>query len=99
MNAIAIANESEQAGLESDPELGACARMSQITVPTMVACGTLDLPAFTVGNRMLANSLPQGEFVALEDMAHLPSLEAPAVVAELVVRALAGGGCAATPSV
>ena len=90
MNAIVIANEQEQAELERDPELDAWTHLAQIVVPATVACGTLDLQAFSVRSRTLANGLPRGEFVALEGMAHLPSLEAPAVVAQLVARAVAG---------
>jgi pimeloyl-ACP methyl ester carboxylesterase len=90
MNAIAIANESERAELESDPELGAWDRLSEIAAPATVACGTLDLPEFSVHGRMLAEGLPRGGFVALEGMAHLPALEGPAVVAQLVSGALEG---------
>lgn len=88
MNAIVIANEHEQSELEADTRLGAWNRLSEISAPVTIGCGTLDLPGILTRSETLADCLPCGEFVALEGMAHLPSLEAPAVVAELVARAV-----------
>ena len=88
MNAIVIANEGVQAELEGGPEVLAWDLLSEITVPTTVACGMLDLTGILTRSRTLADSLPHGEFVALDGVAHLPSLEAPAAVAELVAGAL-----------
>jgi pimeloyl-ACP methyl ester carboxylesterase len=88
MNAIVIANESVQAELEAGPDVLAWNHLSEITVPTMVGCGTLDVTGIVTRSRTLAKSLPRGEFVALDGVAHLPSLEAPAAVAQLVAGAL-----------
>jgi pimeloyl-ACP methyl ester carboxylesterase len=90
MNATALAAEERQGELEDDSGIDAWARLEQIAVPVTVACGTLDLPMFRDRCRELAARLPRAEHVALEGVAHLPSLEAPAVVAELVRRALDG---------
>jgi pimeloyl-ACP methyl ester carboxylesterase len=62
--------------------------LPQITVPTVVGCGTLDLTGIVARSRTLAKSLPRGKFVALDGVAHLPSLEAPAAIAQLVAEAL-----------
>lgn len=43
MNAIVIANESVQAELEAGPDVLAWNHLSEIRVPTMVGCGSLDL--------------------------------------------------------
>lgn len=88
MNAIVIANESVQAELEAGPDVRAWNLLSEITVPTTVGCGALDLTGIVARSRALAKSLPRAEFVALDGVAHLPSLEAPAAVAQLVVGAL-----------
>ena len=88
MDQVVIANESEQAELEAGPDVLAWKRLSQITVPTTVACGTLDLTGIIARSRRLAETLPRGTFVALAGMAHLPSLEAPAAVAQLITDAL-----------
>ena len=88
MNAIVVANEREQAELETTPDILAWDLLAEITVPTTVGCGTLDLPGIVARSQTLAESLPRGEFVALEGVAHLPALEAPATVAQLVAAAL-----------
>ena len=62
--------------------------LPEITVPTVVGCGMLDLTGIVGRSRTLAKSLPGEEFVALDGVAHLPSLEAPAAVAQLVAAAL-----------
>jgi pimeloyl-ACP methyl ester carboxylesterase len=41
-------------------------------------------------SRHLADRLPNSQYVVLEGMAHLRQLESPAVVAELILRALNG---------
>jgi pimeloyl-ACP methyl ester carboxylesterase len=87
MNAIVIANESEQAELEEAPDVLAWEVLAEIAVPTTVGCGTLDLTGIVTRSQTLAKSLPRGEFVALDGVAHLASLEAPATVARLVAEA------------
>jgi pimeloyl-ACP methyl ester carboxylesterase len=88
MNRVVIANASEQTELEVGPDVFAWNRLSQISSPTTVACGTLDLAGIIARSRTLAETLPRGTFVALAGMAHLPSLEAPAAVAQLITNAL-----------
>jgi pimeloyl-ACP methyl ester carboxylesterase len=88
MNAIVIANEIAQAELEAGPDVLAWNRLSEVTVPTVVGSGTLDLPELVTQSRTLATSLPRGEFVALDDVAHLPSVEAPHVLAQLIAGAI-----------
>ena len=87
MNAIVIANESERAELEAAPDVQAWDVLAEVSVPTTVGCGTLDLTGIVTRSQTLAKSLPRGEFVALDGVAHLPSLEAPATVARLVAEA------------
>ncbi len=91
MNAIVLAGERDQAELEQDPDTGAWSRLSEIGVPVTVACGTIDVPAIVDQGRRLAKAVPSGSFVALGQLAHLPALEAPAAVANLVAQTLAAG--------
>jgi pimeloyl-ACP methyl ester carboxylesterase len=91
MNAIVLANESEQAELERESETAAWNRLSEIRVPVTVACGTLDVAPIIDQSQTLAQQLARGRFVALPGMAHLPSLEAPRAVAGLIGEALDAG--------
>jgi pimeloyl-ACP methyl ester carboxylesterase len=91
MNAIVLANEERQLELEDKPEIDAWSRLGEIPVPVTVACGMLDVPAMIADGRALAEAAPHGRFVALEGMAHLPSLEAPETVAALIAEAVAPG--------
>ena len=63
-------------------------RIGRLTVPVTVACGLLDVPAVIDESRAIADRIPGARFTELEDVAHLPSLEAPERVAELVRRAV-----------
>jgi pimeloyl-ACP methyl ester carboxylesterase len=70
----------------------AWSRLDQVLVPTTVACGDLDLGFLVAGSRDLARRLPDGHHRVLEGMAHLPYLEQPDVIAELVSEAVTAPG-------
>ncbi len=89
MNAVALAHEAEQEGFESASEINAWERLGQIMVPAVIACGELDVPACLNRARVIAAGLPNGELAVLPGIAHLPSLEAPALVADLILRTVA----------
>jgi pimeloyl-ACP methyl ester carboxylesterase len=85
MNRIVLANgESEMDGAAG---LDAAARLDEISVPAVVACGELDVPIKLERCAELARSLPHGSYQALPGRAHLPYLEAPDEVAALIARA------------
>lgn len=90
MNAMVLANEPQQQEFENAPETDAWARLSQIEIPVVVGAGTLDVPSIVTDAASLASTVAQGSFVALDGVAHLPSLEAPGVVAGLVRGTLEG---------
>jgi len=79
---------------ERDPEesgksgITAWSRLEEIAVPVTVACGTLDLPFIMARSKELADWLPHSRFETFDGMAHLPYLEQPAVVAELIKSAV-----------
>jgi pimeloyl-ACP methyl ester carboxylesterase len=86
MNAIALKNDMPEESGKSG--LSAWSRLEEISVPVTVACGDLDLPFVIARGRELANWLPKSRFHIFEGMAHLPYLEQPAVVAELITSSI-----------
>lgn len=52
-------------------------RLGEIGVPTLVLAGDLDVSDLRVVGREMVTLLPQGEFIELEGVAHLPQLETP----------------------
>jgi len=63
-------------------------RLEEIQVPALVACGDRDLPFLINRTQELASRLPQGSHVVLPETAHLPYLEQPDAVADVVRRFL-----------
>jgi pimeloyl-ACP methyl ester carboxylesterase len=87
MNAIILRNGDREDGGGSGVD--AWHRLEEIQAPAMVGCGGLDVPFLIARSRELAGRLPRAQFRELPGMAHQPYLEAPAVVADLVLAALA----------
>jgi pimeloyl-ACP methyl ester carboxylesterase len=67
-----------------DSGLHAWSQVESIEIPTVVGCGDLDVPFMIDRSRLLAERLPQGRFALLPGVAHLPGLEQPDLVADLV---------------
>ena len=84
MNRIVIANE-QIAESDGASGLDAASRVPEIAVPTVVACGALDVPLKLRRSAELAEALPNGTYRSLPGRAHLPYLEAPEEVAELIL--------------
>lgn len=63
-------------------------RLDEIDMPAMVATGSLDVSELLTITPELAARLPKGRFEILEGVAHLPSMEAPERVAELIRASL-----------
>jgi pimeloyl-ACP methyl ester carboxylesterase len=85
MNEIVLRNDvPEDAGASG---VDAWRRLSEVAVPVTVACGDLDA-SFLVGrSRELAERLPQGRHRVLPGVAHMPFLEQPAMVAQVIADA------------
>lgn len=83
MNRIVIANGEPE--IEGAGGLDAASRLNEITVPTIVACGELDVPTMVQRSAELADSLPNATYRALPGRAHLPYLEAENEVAALIL--------------
>lgn len=88
MNAIVLADDvPEEAGASG---VDAWNRLDGVPLPVTVACGDLDVPFLVERSRELACRLPNARHRVLGGVAHLPQLEQPGAVAELVVHALNG---------
>jgi pimeloyl-ACP methyl ester carboxylesterase len=87
MNRIVLANDAA-AEFDGASGVDAAARIEEITVPALVACGELDLPTLVRRSAELAGRLPAGRHHSLPGRAHLPYLEAPEEIAALIRQAL-----------
>jgi pimeloyl-ACP methyl ester carboxylesterase len=85
MNEIILRNDvPEDAGAIDSNAWG---RIDDLRVPVTVACGDLDVPFLMTRSRELADRLPFGRFVELSGVAHLPQMERPDEVTNLVLAA------------
>jgi pimeloyl-ACP methyl ester carboxylesterase len=86
MNAIILRNgDREDSG---DNGVDAWSRLAEVTMPTTVACGSLDAGFLIEMSKELASRLPDGRYVELPGVAHQPYLERPGVVADLILAAV-----------
>lgn len=90
MNRIALANEDpgEDAGKSG---VDAWQRAGEVTVPTLVAYGELDVPFLVERCHELVRRMPNAALRTIEGAAHLTELERPDAVAALVLDLLARG--------
>jgi pimeloyl-ACP methyl ester carboxylesterase len=88
MNRVVIAGELA-AEFDGAGGLDAAGRVHEIDVPAVVACGELDVPLKVRRCEQLARELPNAAHRTLPGRAHLPYLEAPDEVAQLVATAAA----------
>ncbi len=66
--------------------LNTWSRVEEIRVPALVACGDRDAPFLITRSLELASRLPHGRHRVLPGAAHLPYLEQPANVAEVIAE-------------
>lgn len=86
MNRVLLGNGMpEEAGASG---IDAWSQLERVKVPATVACGDLDVPFFVERSRQLAERLPNGRYRVLAGMAHLPQLEDPETVADVIAAAL-----------
>jgi pimeloyl-ACP methyl ester carboxylesterase len=85
MNGILLRNNVPET--EGASKIDAWSRLGEVAVPVTVACGDLDADYLITRSRELAERLPQGRHRVLPGTAHMPSLEQPAVVAQLIADA------------
>jgi len=79
---IQLAAPEEAVAEDLNPDPGA------ITAPTLVVSGAHDLPHFSAIAEALAERIPRAEHRRLDWAGHLPSLERPAKMGELLIEQL-----------
>jgi pimeloyl-ACP methyl ester carboxylesterase len=85
MNRIVLANgESDDDGASG---IDAASRLPEIAVPAIVACGRLDVSLKVRRCAELVEAIPNATHRSLPGRAHLPYLEAPGEIAELIAAA------------
>jgi pimeloyl-ACP methyl ester carboxylesterase len=72
--------------------LDAWSRLEEITAPTLVVAGELDVAFFRDRSRLVSERLADGAYRTLPGTAHLPSLDEPDLVASLVTEVAQGVG-------
>ena len=92
MDRIALAGETSGAAEERPVPVPAVDRLGRLDRPVLVVDGALDLDEIRAAADLLAARLPRVERVRLPGAAHLPALELPDVVAELLGGFLARVG-------
>jgi pimeloyl-ACP methyl ester carboxylesterase len=83
MNAIALRSPPTGADLDVAP---AFHRLGEITAPSLVIQGDLDLPHVQDRSRHIAATMPNASHHVLTGAAHLPSLDRPADITSLLVE-------------
>jgi 3-oxoadipate enol-lactonase len=73
---------------EDDYEEELAVDLSRIGAPTTVVAGHHDLDFFGLIARHLASELPNAELIELPWAGHLPNLERPAEITELIVKSI-----------
>lgn len=76
MNRIALAHPALTGEQEAPP---AFERLSQLSMPVLLIHGTLDFPHIVARHETMAARIQGARAVTLEDCAHLPSFESPAL--------------------
>ena len=90
MNGIILAQATDE--YTGDAGLDAWSRAAAITLPTLVCWGPLDLPPIVALSAELARRVPGARGTELPGTAHLPYLEQPGPVAELLSAFVLGKG-------
>ena len=83
MNRIVIANG--ESGADGASGLDAAGRVDEIAIRVIVACGELDISFKLRRSAELVDALPNATYRGLPGRAHLPYLEAPNEIAELIL--------------
>ncbi|MBU8537566.1 alpha/beta fold hydrolase [Falsiroseomonas tokyonensis] len=81
MNGIALRSPSLGQSLDTAPAFG---RLHELRMPALVAWGELDFPHIQDRCRQMAAAMPAATAQALPGAAHLPSLEQPAIITDLL---------------
>lgn len=76
---LLLADQPDNGAVSLDEVWSAVDKLPDITVPVLVIVGSEDVPSVRAGAEFLAVVLPDARYARIDDAAHLPSLEQPAV--------------------
>jgi pimeloyl-ACP methyl ester carboxylesterase len=62
--------------------------LGQVSTPTTVVVGELDVPGFVDMSQVLARGIPDARLVTIPDSGHMTPMEAPELVAQAVRASL-----------
>ena len=85
MNGAVLRSPPTKANLDTAPAFD---RLGEISTPTLVCWGDFDFPHIQDRCRLVTGALPKGSAHALPGAAHLPSLDQPRAISELVLSFL-----------
>ena len=88
MNAAVLRHRRPELVVASETDAWAC--LPEVQIPATVICGDRDVPFLRSRCVELARRLPQGRHRVVAGAAHVPQLEQPEVVAQLIAEALSG---------
>ena len=91
MNAVALRSEAESAAGTGNSDVDAWSRLAEIRMPVTVAWGELDVDVLNQRAQELVGRLPSATGRELPHVAHLPYLEDPDLIADLIRRAVPTG--------
>lgn len=76
-------------GVEEEPlDPPAAARLDEIRVETLVLVGDSDLDGFIEQADWVAETIPNARLISVPNAAHLPNLDAPALVSDVIHRSV-----------
>jgi len=85
MNVVALKNEAAEVGQPQPLDPPAAQRLAEISAPTLVVIGDLDRSVMLSAADFMTQTIPHAHKVVIEGTAHLPSMEKPALVNQIVL--------------
>jgi pimeloyl-ACP methyl ester carboxylesterase len=89
MNTIALQNEQLELGKEIRLDPPAAMRLDELKLPTLIIYGDLDTPDILAAGKYMARHIQGTKEVVMQGAAHLPSMEQPQALNEIVSSFLA----------
>ncbi len=89
MNKIALQNEKLELGKEIALEPPASTRLGELDLPTLIIHGDLDTPHIQAAGHYMAQHISGAKEIVMSGVAHLPSMEQPKALNDIVLSFLA----------
>ncbi|MEP6985292.1 MAG: alpha/beta hydrolase, partial [Chloroflexota bacterium] len=89
MNTIALQNEQLNLGKQIRLDPPAATRLDELKLPTLIIYGDLDTPYILAAGKYMAQHVKGAKEVVMSGVAHLPSMEQPQALNDIVASFLA----------